>query len=87
MSERETYLGDGLYCSWDGWQVKLRAPREGGDHVVFLEDGLTLEGVPSVSRRHPDKETELIEPDVSKPPGSLGGFLLAGGTFGPHACC
>jgi hypothetical protein len=27
----------------DGWQVKLRAPREGGDHVVFLEDGLTLD--------------------------------------------
>ena len=43
MSEREVYLGDGLYASWDGWQVKLRAPREGGDHVVFLEDGLTLQ--------------------------------------------
>jgi hypothetical protein len=24
-------------------QVRLRAPRENGDHVVFLEDGLTLE--------------------------------------------
>jgi hypothetical protein len=23
--------------------VKLRAPREGGDHEVFLEDGLTLQ--------------------------------------------
>jgi hypothetical protein len=43
MIEHETYLGDGLYASWDGWQVKLRAPREGGDHVVFLEDGLTLD--------------------------------------------
>ena len=43
MSERETYLGDGLYASFDGWQVKLRAPREGGDHEVFLEDGLTLQ--------------------------------------------
>jgi hypothetical protein len=40
---RETYIGDGVYCSWDGWQVKLRAPRDGGDHVVFLEDGLTLQ--------------------------------------------
>jgi hypothetical protein len=39
----ETYLGDGLFASWDGWQVRLRAPRENGDHVVFLEDGLTLE--------------------------------------------
>jgi hypothetical protein len=37
MSERETYLGDGLYASFDGWQVRLRAPRENGDHEVFLE--------------------------------------------------
>jgi hypothetical protein len=37
MSERETYLGDGLYASWDGWQVRLRAPHEHGDHEVFLE--------------------------------------------------
>jgi hypothetical protein len=34
---RETYLGDGLYASWDGFQVKLRAPREHGDHEVYLE--------------------------------------------------
>lgn len=33
----ETYLGDGLYASFDGFHVKLRAPREGGDHVVGLE--------------------------------------------------
>ena len=43
MSERETYLGDGLYASFDGYQIRLRAPRDGGDHVVFLEDGLTLQ--------------------------------------------
>jgi hypothetical protein len=42
MSEREQYLGDGLYCSFDGWQVKLRAPRDGGDHEVFL-DAATLQ--------------------------------------------
>jgi|HubBroStandDraft_6_1064221.scaffolds.fasta_scaffold00056_124 hypothetical protein len=33
----ETYLGDGLYCSFDGFQIRLRAPRENDDHVVFLE--------------------------------------------------
>lgn len=33
----ETYLGDGLYASFDGFQMCLRAPREGGDHVVYLE--------------------------------------------------
>ena len=43
MSEHETYLGDGLYASFDGWQIRLRAPRDGGDHEVFLEDGLTLQ--------------------------------------------
>lgn len=34
---KEVYLGDGLYASFDGYQVGLRAPREGGDHEVFLE--------------------------------------------------
>ncbi len=33
----ETYLGDGLYASFDGFGVKLRAPREDGDHEVYLE--------------------------------------------------
>jgi hypothetical protein len=40
---REVYLGDGLYASWDNWQIRLRAPREHGDDVVFLEPGLTLD--------------------------------------------
>jgi len=33
----EKYLGDGLYVSFDGYQFKLRAPRENGDHEVYLE--------------------------------------------------
>ena len=34
----ETYLGDGLYASFDGWQIILHAPRGvTGDHVVCLE--------------------------------------------------
>lgn len=37
---KEEYLGDGLYVSFDGWQYCLRAPRENGDHVVYL-DGYT----------------------------------------------
>ena len=35
--DKEIYLGDGLYASFDGWQIRLRAPREEGDHVVYLE--------------------------------------------------
>ena len=34
---KEEYLGDGLYVSFDGWQFCLRAPRENGDHIVYLE--------------------------------------------------
>ena len=38
MIERpESYLGDGLYVSYDVYQVKIRAPRDGGDHVVYLD--------------------------------------------------
>jgi hypothetical protein len=37
MSERETYLYDGVYASFDGWQICLRAPRENGDHVIYLD--------------------------------------------------
>lgn len=33
----EEYLGDGLYASWDGTYVMLRAPRQDGDHWVGLE--------------------------------------------------
>lgn len=33
----EEYLGDGLYASFDGYMVTLRAPRENGDHYVCLE--------------------------------------------------
>lgn len=35
--KNETYLGDGLYASFDGYQICLRAPRDFGDHTVFLE--------------------------------------------------
>lgn len=37
MPEQETYLGDGLYASFDGYQIRLRAPRFEGDHEVFLD--------------------------------------------------
>ena len=35
--DKETYLGDGLYASFDGWQIQLRAPRPDGDHLIYLE--------------------------------------------------
>ena len=37
MKAEDTYLGDGVYASIDALgQIKLRAPREFGDHVVYL---------------------------------------------------
>ena len=33
----EEYLGDGLFASFDGYTIWLRAPRMGGDHIVALE--------------------------------------------------
>jgi len=37
IEKDETYLGDGLYARFDGFMFWLRAPRDGGDHVVALE--------------------------------------------------
>lgn len=34
---RETYLGDGVYASFDGWQIKLRTMRDLGDEIIYLE--------------------------------------------------
>jgi hypothetical protein len=34
---KETYLGDGLYVSSDGWWIRLRASRADGDHEIFIE--------------------------------------------------
>lgn len=38
--EGETYLGDGLYASSDGWMIMLRAPRADGDHWIGLEPNI-----------------------------------------------
>ena len=34
---KEIYLGDGLYATFDGCHIILRAPREESDHYVGLE--------------------------------------------------
>jgi len=40
---REAYLGDGLYASFDGFMITLRAPRSGVDHWVGLEPAVLAE--------------------------------------------
>jgi hypothetical protein len=39
MSEHldETYIGDGVYASFDGFSFKLRTRRAHGDDEIFLE--------------------------------------------------
>ena len=34
----DTYLGDGLYASYDGFQIRLYTERGNGTHEVFLDD-------------------------------------------------
>jgi len=40
--EGETYLGDGLYASHDGYHIKLRAPHIEGDMFVYLDPDVYL---------------------------------------------
>lgn len=49
---RETYIGDGLYASYDGYMLKLRAPRIGGDHEVYLEPDVMQEFMAFVERAY-----------------------------------
>jgi len=35
--EPETYIGDGVYASFDGYQIKLRTNRDGPDEVIYIE--------------------------------------------------
>jgi hypothetical protein len=37
---KEIHLGDGLYASFDGFAIRLRAPRDDGDHFVVLEPSM-----------------------------------------------
>ena len=59
MSDKEMYLGDGVYASFDGWQICLRAPRENGDHVVYLEPQL-FEALLRFARQFWQRERETI---------------------------
>lgn len=37
---KETYIGDGVYASFDGYQIKLRTAREDGDVEIYLESNV-----------------------------------------------
>jgi len=58
MSQHEVYLGDGLFASWDGWQIRLRAPREGVAESLYPE----LAKDPAVSVASPVLELAVALP-------------------------
>lgn len=69
MAEQETYIGDGIYASFDGWQIRLRTPRGMEDHEVFLEPGVwasLVEYVKSLNRA--DAESVLLESQAASAP-------------------
>lgn len=37
MTRNRTYLGDGVYASFDGYQIWLETDREFGTHCIALE--------------------------------------------------
>jgi hypothetical protein len=59
MSEDETYLGDGLFASFDGYGVKLRTRRMDGEHWVYFEQEVMaafLRMVSQLAHAHPELE-------------------------------
>lgn len=46
-----TYLGDGLYCHYDGFQFNLIAPRENGEHFVALEPEVLMNFLKIVEKK------------------------------------
>ena len=54
----KTYLGDGLYATFDGWDVTLTAPTEAGVRWVVLEPKVLdnfLTWIESLKPKHQDK--------------------------------
>jgi hypothetical protein len=68
----EHYLGDGLFVSFDGFAVKLRAPRLPEDHWVALEPAVLAEFLDFVEahRMRPAVEApeRIAPPDDSAGP-------------------
>jgi hypothetical protein len=57
-----TYLGDGVYASFDGYQIWLRTPRENCWHEIALEPPV-LEALDAYRRK---LETEKESPDAAR---------------------
>ena len=47
--ETESYIGDAVYASFDGWQIKLRTG-DGNNQVIYLEPDVVRSLVRYVER-------------------------------------
>ena len=62
----ETYIGDGVYASFDGWMIKLRTQRDDRDDVIYLEPsvyGDLARFADSCFQRKPDPQPRPVTPD------------------------
>lgn len=65
----EEYLGDGLYASFQVDSFKLRAPRAGGDHEVWLEPqvlGAFLRYITTITAQLERRQQELQKEQEGK---------------------
>ena len=60
-SKKEEYLGDGLYVSYDGYMYALRAPRDYGDHIVYLEPEVLKRFIEFARQKNPLITSVLID--------------------------
>lgn len=55
-----TYLGDGVYAIYDGWQFRLYTERSDGFHEIFLEDTVLQSFIQFVNAfRSPDNRVKI----------------------------
>lgn len=38
LNQHDAYLGDGVYASFDGYQIWLRVERINGEHAIAIDD-------------------------------------------------
>lgn len=58
------YIGDGVYVSFDGWQLELSTDRMGNIEKIYLDDstyGALLRYVAKIKRRAKMTRSQFIE--------------------------
>lgn len=65
MDKEETYIGDGVYASCDGYQVWIRAERDGCQNTVALEPEVMRGLIRYATNLHPNWAKFIRESVVS----------------------